>query len=185
MSSFYNPLGIISPFLIRSKILLQELWKHGREWDKAISGDNGNAIKDWVEETELLGTVGLNRLIGGTGLGDTMELHVFCDASLGATAGSGSIHQDNQQPMSHNSFSYGKNKSGTFTSNNISQNRTPNRILCSNIEEKNRGWNGFQVWQNFFMEWQHDRSQLDEELQIETQDVHRKPNCRNKGSHKH
>ena len=28
----------------------------------------------------------VNRLVGGTGLGDTMELHVFCDASLEATA---------------------------------------------------------------------------------------------------
>ena len=86
VSSFYDPLGIISPFLIRAKIPLQELWRHGYEWDKAISGDNGKAIKDWVEETELLGTVGVNRLVGGTGLGDIMELHVFCDASLEATA---------------------------------------------------------------------------------------------------
>ena len=86
VSSFYNPLGIITPFLIRAKILQQELWKHGREWDKAISGDNGKAIKDWVEETELLGTVGVNRLVGGTRLGDTTELHVFCDASLEALA---------------------------------------------------------------------------------------------------
>ena len=86
VSSFYDPLGSISPFLIRAKILLQELWKHGRECDKAISGDNGKAIKDWVEETELLGTLGVNRLVGGTELGDTMELHVFCDASLEATA---------------------------------------------------------------------------------------------------
>ena len=86
VSSFYDPLGIISPFLIRAKILLQELWKHGREWDKAISGDNGKAIKDWVQETEQIGTVGVNRLVGGTSLGDTMELHVFCDASLEATA---------------------------------------------------------------------------------------------------
>ena len=86
VSSFYDPLGIISPFLIRAKVLLQELWRHGREWDKAIKGDNEKAIKDWVEETELLGTVGVNRLVGGTGLGDTMELHVFCDASLEATA---------------------------------------------------------------------------------------------------
>ena len=77
--NFYDPLGIISPFLIRAKILLQEMWKHEREWDKAISGDNGKAIKDWVEETELLGTVGVNRLLGGTGLVDTMENHVFCD----------------------------------------------------------------------------------------------------------
>ena len=86
VSSFYNPLGIISPFLIRANILLHELWKHGREWDKAISGDNGKAIKDWVEETELLGTVRINRLAGGTGLGDTMELQLFCDASLEARA---------------------------------------------------------------------------------------------------
>ena len=35
------------------------------------------------------------------------------------------------------------------------------------------------------MERQHDRSQLDKELQIETQDVHWKPNCLNKGSHKY
>ena len=51
VSSFHNPLGIISPFLIRAKILQLELWKHVREWDKAISGDNGKAIKVWVEET--------------------------------------------------------------------------------------------------------------------------------------
>ena len=70
VSSFYDTLGIISLFLIRAKILLQELWKHGRKWDKAMSGDNGKAIKDWVEETELLGTVGVNRLVVGTGLGD-------------------------------------------------------------------------------------------------------------------
>ena len=62
------------------------MWKHGREWDKDISEDNGNIIKDWVEETELLGTVGVNRLVGSTALGYTMELHVFCDASLEAPA---------------------------------------------------------------------------------------------------
>ena len=86
VSSFYDPLGIISPFLIRAKNPLQELWKHGRKWDKAIGGDNGKAINDWVQETEILGTVGLNRLVVGTALGDTVELHVFCDASLEATA---------------------------------------------------------------------------------------------------
>ena len=97
MSSFYDRLGIISPILIRAKILLQKLWKLGREWDKAINGDNGKDIKDWVEETELLGTVGVNRLVYGTGLGDTMELHVFCDASLEATAAAAYIKTTSNQ----------------------------------------------------------------------------------------
>ena len=43
VSSFYDPWGIISPFLIRPKVPLQELWEHGRDWDKAITGDNGKA----------------------------------------------------------------------------------------------------------------------------------------------
>ena len=58
---------------------------------------------------------------------------------------SGSIHQDKQQPRNHNSFSYGKNKNGTLTSNNNSQTRTASSTLCSKIEENNRGRNGFQV----------------------------------------
>ena len=53
---------------------------------QTIRGDNGKAIKDWVEETELLGTVGINRLVGGSGLWDKMELHVSCDASSEAAA---------------------------------------------------------------------------------------------------
>ena len=97
VSSFYDPLGIISPFLIQANTLLQELWRHGREWDKAIKGDNVKAIKDWSEETELLGTVGVKRFVGGTGLGDTMKLHVFCNASLEATAAVAYIKTNSSQ----------------------------------------------------------------------------------------
>ena len=82
LQSFENHIPIPHP----SKDSLLELWKHGREWVEAIIGDNGRATKDWVEETELLSTVGVHRLLGGTGLGDTIELHLFCDPSLKATA---------------------------------------------------------------------------------------------------
>ena len=86
VSSFYDPLGIISPFLIQAKILLQKLSQHGQKWDKAISGDNGNASKDWVRETKMSATVGVNRLVGDTAVGEIIELHVFCDALLEESA---------------------------------------------------------------------------------------------------
>ena len=38
------------------------------------------------QRKQNLGMVGINRLVGGTGLGNTTELHVFCDASLEGTA---------------------------------------------------------------------------------------------------
>ena len=74
-SNFYDLLGIISPFLIRAKSLLQELWTR-----------NGKAKEDCVKETELLGMVGVNSMVGGTALGDTMERHIFGNPSLEAAA---------------------------------------------------------------------------------------------------
>ena len=82
LQSFGNHISIPHP----SKNLTARTVKNGREWDKAISRDNGKASKEWVQEMELLGTVGVNRLVGGTALGDTMEFHVICDASLEAKA---------------------------------------------------------------------------------------------------
>ena len=82
LRSFGNHNSIPHP----SKDLTARTVKNGREWDKAISRDNGKAIKEWLQETELLGTVGLNRLVGGTALWDTMEFHVICEVPLEATA---------------------------------------------------------------------------------------------------
>ena len=56
--------------------------------------------------------------------------------SIGSNSSS-SIHQDNQEPRNHNSFSHGKNKSGTLTSNNNSQTRTASSTLRGKIEENN------------------------------------------------
>ena len=77
---FLQPFGNHISFSHPIQVLLPELWKFGCEWDKAFSGDNGKAIKDWLHGTQLLGTAGISRLVG------TMEFHVFCDASLEATA---------------------------------------------------------------------------------------------------
>ena len=37
--TMYNPLGLISPFTVRAKILFQELWLKGLHWDDPLDGD--------------------------------------------------------------------------------------------------------------------------------------------------
>ena len=37
MSSFYDPLGLVSPFILKGRLILEELRKEGVHWDKQIS----------------------------------------------------------------------------------------------------------------------------------------------------
>ena len=120
MSIVYDSLGIISLFLILAKILQQKLWKDGCDWDKAISGQNGNAIKDLVQESQPLGTVGLNRLISGSAHEDTTELHVFCDALLEATAAVAYIKTTRNKETT-SPFLIGKTRVATFIQTTVSR----------------------------------------------------------------
>ena len=117
---FLRPVANLISFSHPSQDSIARTDKYKREWDMVISGDNGKAIKYWVEETKLLGTVGVKRLVVGTALGHTIPC--FLRRIIGNSSSS-SIHQDNQEPRKHNSFSYGKNRSGNLTSNNNSQTR--------------------------------------------------------------
>ncbi|XP_058837537.1 uncharacterized protein LOC131693614 [Topomyia yanbarensis] len=83
----FDPLGLLSPFTIHGKILIQHLWRNGCEWDQEIDEPNWCLWKQW---TELLPKVEALR-IPRCYLGDTMslsietlELHIFTDASENA-----------------------------------------------------------------------------------------------------
>ena len=36
VASVFDPIGLFSPVLLRGKLLIQELWKRGVEWDEEI-----------------------------------------------------------------------------------------------------------------------------------------------------
>ena len=36
-SSFYNPLGLVSPFILKRRLIQQELCQEGLQWDKQVS----------------------------------------------------------------------------------------------------------------------------------------------------
>ncbi|XP_044166852.1 uncharacterized protein LOC122950905 [Acropora millepora] len=39
-SRMFDPMGLISPFTVRAKILFQELWRRGLEWDDPLDNDS-------------------------------------------------------------------------------------------------------------------------------------------------
>ena len=64
ISKLYNPIEIISPVIITSKYLLQELWLHKLTWDELLPN---SIVKKWLhirEDLTNLDTISIPRWLG-------------------------------------------------------------------------------------------------------------------------
>ncbi|XP_045460347.1 uncharacterized protein LOC123670826 [Harmonia axyridis] len=83
IAAIFDPLGMISPIIIRAKLLMQEIWKSGQDWDVTLPEE---IRKEWAKLTQELPTlreICIPRWIQHK-KGSKMEIHAFCDASLKA-----------------------------------------------------------------------------------------------------
>ena len=90
VSSVFDPLGMLSPSVMRAKGLLQRLWLRGYEWDHEIDdGDLVRAWHEWLDELSDLDSFCMDRCYRISAAPPVdCQLHVFCDASL---AGFGAV----------------------------------------------------------------------------------------------
>ena len=81
-SSIFDPLGLLSPFVVRAKLLIQELWRKRLGWDENIGEDLIKPWEKWLAELSLLPTFQMPRWVGySKGHTKNTQLHIFCDAS--------------------------------------------------------------------------------------------------------
>ena len=85
-SSLYDPLGLVAPFTLSAKMILQELCKKKLGWDERIDGDELKGWKDWLADLSRLSEIAVSRYFKSLGFGDVVrvQLHHFSDASQGA-----------------------------------------------------------------------------------------------------
>ncbi|CAG7725500.1 unnamed protein product, partial [Allacma fusca] len=88
ITSIFDPLGFISNYHIKGKILLQEIWKSGIGWDNEIGDDIYIRWCLWLDELKLLINISVPRWYG-FGSSSKLQLHIFCDASSMAYAAVG------------------------------------------------------------------------------------------------
>ncbi|XP_053406659.1 uncharacterized protein LOC123538298 [Mercenaria mercenaria] len=90
LASVFDPLGLCSPLSLRGKILLQQIWSKGYDWDDLLEKKDSDA---WVEirsDLEQIESVRFQRNICMTNDVNNVEysLACFCDASGKAYAAS-------------------------------------------------------------------------------------------------
>lgn len=80
IASLFDPLGWISPVIIRAKHLLQLLWKEGLGWDTTMPSEFIEAWQRVKSELHLINKLTVPRWVKFMP-NETNELHGFCDAS--------------------------------------------------------------------------------------------------------
>ncbi|XP_075253255.1 uncharacterized protein LOC142345059 [Convolutriloba macropyga] len=79
-ASLFDPLGIITPFSIRVRCILQSIVKQGNNWNNQIPREFQHDLQQWVDEYEQMPEISISRcLIPNPDA--KHELHIFCDAS--------------------------------------------------------------------------------------------------------
>ncbi|XP_062545514.1 uncharacterized protein LOC134212033 [Armigeres subalbatus] len=87
--SLFDPLGLISHFVVHGKILMQQIWRSGTAWDDPIAVELHNKWKCWCEYMLRLNEVAVPRCFFKGVKGATLqhvEAHLFVDASEEASA---------------------------------------------------------------------------------------------------
>ncbi|WP_239110332.1 hypothetical protein [Streptococcus dysgalactiae] len=81
VSSLYDPLGFVAPWILPVKILLQQLCRKKMDWDQVLEEDDHKVWKDWLHSLSRLGEISIPRPLPQIETYRNMELHLFSDAS--------------------------------------------------------------------------------------------------------
>ncbi|XP_073843555.1 uncharacterized protein [Musca autumnalis] len=101
--SVYDPLGLLSHFMVTAKLLLREVWRYDIRWDEDIPNELFDIWNNWRDELKNVAQVSVPRHYFGIGLPETVELHIFVDASedaFGAVSYWRSIKSDGEIEVS-------------------------------------------------------------------------------------
>ena len=52
VATIFDPLGLVWPYVIVAKILLQELWMRGYDWNDEVRDEIVNKIGNWFEQAK-------------------------------------------------------------------------------------------------------------------------------------
>ena len=80
-ATLFDPLGFLSPYVVHARILLQETWAAGVDWDDPLGSDLQSKVDEWFRELEDLPSICIPQCLQATRDVKSTSLHTFVDAS--------------------------------------------------------------------------------------------------------
>lgn len=85
--SLFDPLGFVSIISICAKIIMQDIWRSGIDWDEKINEEMVQRWYNWIDGLKNLNTFRISRCMSIELMkAEHIELHIFSDASEDAFA---------------------------------------------------------------------------------------------------
>ena len=83
LSSVFDPLGFLTPFILIAKVIIQSLWSQERGWDDPLPKKDADAWLTWMEDRQRISDYMISRCYITRPLLKVCkrEVHIFCDAS--------------------------------------------------------------------------------------------------------
>lgn len=86
IAKLFDPLGLLSPFIITAKIFMQELWVLGLDWDDELPEDLAKRWQNFQKDLLNVTTISIPRWFGIDNNKSNIQIHGFSDASTNAYA---------------------------------------------------------------------------------------------------
>ena len=113
VSSLFDPLGFLGPFLLPVKVMLQELWRMDVQWDDPIPEPLLTQWNGWVESLPLVANIKIPRCFksfSSTRVITDVQMHYFSDAFNKGYAAVGYLRLVDDTGKVHCAFVMGKTR---------------------------------------------------------------------------
>ena len=81
-SSVFDPLGFAAPYVIKAKLIVQELWRRQIDWDEELPDEILRGWQSWKDRLKSSQVIAVPRWYGFyRDECQDVQLHVFCDTS--------------------------------------------------------------------------------------------------------
>ena len=84
LSSLIDPLGFVSPVILKGRMMLRSLRRIRAGWDEKVTSSEAERWLQWINSLPALNDLHIPRCFNPTGFGNlrSIEIHNFSDASL-------------------------------------------------------------------------------------------------------